>query len=426
LQKTPKLSNKIEDSTAAVNKKIRDQAEALKAAGKAAAKNLQPFDEINQLQKEMGGLGDMPELDMPGLDIPELGLPDMGDMLAGFGAGLEEVKGTFKGFLQWIWGYVTDWFKDWNWWEILLLCLGPAFQIGLLIYKNWGKIVTWVKETLGPLFAPIGEAWGRFVAWAGNLWDTIKIKWNNFKDWVQEKWNAFWDPIKQKWNNFKTWVGNLWNSVKIKWDNFKTNIQQKWNAFWEPIKTRWNSFKSWAGELLAPVRQKWNSFVTWAHGIWDGLLKKWNEIKSWPLWKWIKDQVDWLKGIFDFKWSLPKIKLPRFTVSWSTAGLWGSIGKFLGLPGKPIIDVTWLAKGGILTRPTLIGAGEAGPEAVIPLTGSVFDDLADRLAAALQKTQLAGAGAGGAGDIYVYIGNEQVDAYIHRSQDRRNIRSNGR
>jgi hypothetical protein len=428
LQKTPKLSNKIEDSTAAVNKKIRDQAEALKAAGKAAAKNLQPFDEINQLQKEMGGLGDMPELDMPGLDIPELGLPDMGDMLAGFGAGLEEVKGTFKGFLQWIWGYVTDWFKDWNWWEILLLCLGPAFQIGLLIYKNWDKIVTWVKETLGPLFAPIGEAWGRFVAWAGNLWDTIKIKWNNFKDWVREKWNAFWDPIKQKWNNFKTWAGNLWDSVKIKWDNFKTNIQQKWNAFWEPIKTRWNSFKSWAGELLAPVRQKWNSFVTWARGIWDGLLKKWNEIKSWPLWKWISDKVNWLKNVFNFKWSLPKIKLPRFTVSWSTAGLWGSIGKFLGLPGKPVIDVTWLAKGGILTRPTLFGGGEAGREAVLPLDNNTgwADIVADRLAAALQKTQLAGAGAGGAGDIYVYIGNEQVDAYIYRSQDRRNVRSNGR
>lgn len=115
-------------------------------------------------------------------------------------------------------------------------------------------------------------------------------------------------------------------------------------------------------------------------------------------------------------------------VSWSTAGLWGSIGKFLGLPGKPIIDVTWLAKGGILTRPTLFGGGEAGREAVLPLDNNTgwADIVADRLAAALQKTQLAGAGAGGAGDIYVYIGNEQVDAYVYRSQDRRNTRSNGR
>ena len=51
---------------------------------------------------------------------------------------------------------------------------GLPFRLGSLIYKNWGKIVTWVKETLGPLFAPIGEAWGRFVAWAGNLWDNYQ------------------------------------------------------------------------------------------------------------------------------------------------------------------------------------------------------------------------------------------------------------
>jgi hypothetical protein len=348
------------------SKALDDQTKALNKAGKAAQKNLQPFDEINQLQKESAGgsgagLPDMPTLgDLGGLGGAGLGGLGIDDVLAE----IEAAKPTLKGF-----------------WE-------------------------WIKQE------------------AGKIWDKVKEKWGDFKKWFLSWAGPFWDTVKEKWGNFKDWAGNLWDSVKIKWDNFKTNIQQKWNVFWEPIKTRWNSFKSWAGELLAPVRQKWNSFVTWAHGIWDGLLKKWNEIKSWSLWKWIKDQVDWLKGIFDFKWSLPKIKLPRFSVSWSTAGFWGSVGEFLGLPGKPIIDVTWLAKGGILTRPTLFGGGEAGPEAVIPLTGSVFDDLADRLAAALQKTQLAGAGGGG--DIYVYIGNEQIDAYIYRSQDRRNIRSNGR
>jgi hypothetical protein len=258
------------------------------------------------------------------------------------------------------------------------------------------------------------------------MWDAIKTKWNNFKDWVQGKWSAFWDSIKQKWNNFKTWAGNLWDLVKIKWEDFKTNIQQKWNAFWDPIKTRWDSFKSWAGELLAPVKQKWDSFVTWARGIWDGLLKKWNEIKSWPLWKWIGDKAAWLKDVFNFKWSLPKIKLPRFSVSWTTSGTLANVGKFLGMPGIPKLSVTWLAKGGLITAPMLAGLGEAGREAVIPLDTNTgwADIMADRLVSALQRTQGAGAGVGG--DVYVYIGNEQVDAYIYRSQDRRNIRSNGR
>ena len=95
-------------------------------------------------------------------------------------------------------------------------------------------------------------------------------------------------------------------------------------------------------------------------------FEKMERNQSWPLWKWISDKVNWLKNVFNFKWSLPKIKLPRFTVSWSTPGLWGSIGKLLGLPGKPVIDVQWLAKGGILTRPTLFwrrrgGAGGGNP-----------------------------------------------------------------
>lgn len=85
--------------------------------------------------------------------------------------------------------------------------------------------------------------------------------------------------------------------------------------------------------------------------------------------------VDGIKGIFDFEWKMPKIKLPHFSVSWSKAGFWGSVGDFLGLPGKPSIGVSWYAKGGIFDQPTIFntanglkGVGEAGPEVVAPLS----------------------------------------------------------
>ena len=169
---------------------------------------------------------------------------------------------------------------------------------------------------------------------------------------------------------------------------------------------------------MAPVRQKWNSFVTWARGIWDGLLKKWNEIKRWSLWTWIKNKVDWLKNVFNFKWSLPKIKLPRFKVSWSKAGFWGKIGDYLGLPGKPIIDVTWLAKGGILTAPTLIGAGEAGREAVLPLDRNTgwMDDLA-------KKIREQGGSDGGDLILQVQIGSSRVLEEVITAAQRKNARA---
>lgn len=80
----------------------------------------------------------------------------------------------------------------------------------------------------------------------------------------------------------------------------------------------------------------------------------------------IKNVVEKIKGFFDFEWELPKIKLPHFSVT----------GKFgLNPPSIPRFEVKWYANGGILNRPTifgkngdnLMGGGEAGPEAVLPI-----------------------------------------------------------
>ena len=85
--------------------------------------------------------------------------------------------------------------------------------------------------------------------------------------------------------------------------------------------------------------------------------------------------VDFLSGVqkkikkfLKFDWELPKIKLPHFDIK----------GKFsLTPPSAPSIGVKWYAKGGILNSPTifgqgadgnLLGGGEAGKEAVLPIS----------------------------------------------------------
>lgn len=345
-------------------------ADAIKKAGKAAARTLMPFDEIHTIQKDMAGMGEIGDLDIPAIDMPDLGFPGMGDFMDGFGAALDELKPTFKGFLSWMWegakGLFNKYFEGWDWWEILLLGLGPATMLGVLIYKNWDKVADWAKEKFGPMWDGVIVKWDSFLAWAGGMWDGVKVKWEDFKSRCSETWQALWDPIQEKWERFKTWAGNLWPSVQARWESFKADIKKRWEVFWDPIKTKWLTFTNWAG------------------GMWDRIRTQWDKIKSWSLWSWIKNKVDWLKDIFNFKWSLPKIKMPKFSVTWDKSGFLGKVGDFLGLPGVPKIGVTWLAKGGILNRPTLIGAGEAGREAVLPLdqdTGWI-DELAEKLQAA--------------------------------------------
>lgn len=79
-------------------------------------------------------------------------------------------------------------------------------------------------------------------------------------------------------------------------------------------------------------------------------------------WDFIKGVADKIKGIFKFHISAPHIPLPHFAIK--PAG-W-KIGDLI--KGKiPSLSVDWYAKGGIVDGATLIGAGEKGKEAIVPL-----------------------------------------------------------
>lgn len=58
------------------------------------------------------------------------------------------------------------------------------------------------------------------------------------------------------------------------------------------------------------------------------------------------------------------IKMPHIVTTWESAG-W--LAQWLGVTAIPHFSVSWYAKGGIVDGATLIGAGEAGKEAIVPL-----------------------------------------------------------
>ena len=80
---------------------------------------------------------------------------------------------------------------------------------------------------------------------------------------------------------------------------------------------------------------------------------------------------------------LSGLKIPHISISGGSAPF--GIG---GLGERPHIDVSWGAKGGILDGATLIGAGEAGKEALLPLERNTewMDKLADKINGSGQTT----------------------------------------
>ncbi|WP_456107516.1 hypothetical protein [Ruminococcus sp.] len=118
----------------------------------------------------------------------------------------------------------------------------------------------------------------------------------------------------------------------------------------------WNTVSGYLSGFL-------NGFKDTFKGIFDSASEKFSGIKET-----VSSVVEWLKGVFDFDWHLPDIKLPQF--HWS--------GEFSLSPlSVPHLDVEWYAKGAVLHQPTIFGinpstgnamiGGEAGAEAVAPI-----------------------------------------------------------
>lgn len=83
----------------------------------------------------------------------------------------------------------------------------------------------------------------------------------------------------------------------------------------------------------------------------------------------VQTAVGTMKSAMNFSWSLPHLKVPHVNVS-------GSFN--LDPPSAPNFSVDWYAKGGVFNQPSIIGVGEQGKEAVMPLENNTgwINDLA--------------------------------------------------
>ena len=113
----------------------------------------------------------------------------------------------------------------------------------------------------------------------------------------------------------------------------------------------------------------------------------------------IKKVIDKIKSFFQFKVSLPKIKLPHFAIKpkgWKLGDLLEGV--------IPSLGIDWYAQGGIFNSPSVIGVGEAGPEAVLPIEKlqTMINAANSQLAAAI-ITALQTANAGGSGQIELVV-----------------------
>ncbi len=315
---------------------------------------------------------------------------------------------------------------------LVIAAIAALIAIGVLLYQNWDTVVEFAKtawQGLCDFISGICQAIGEFFS---GLWTKLQEIFEPIGQWFGEKFQEGWDAISNTFSKLGSWFGDRWNDSKNALAEANTWLGEKFqsgrdkvNSAFEKVGSwfgdRWNDIKdgvkeadTWFGEKFESAKEKtqnpFQKIGSWFSDRWKDIQDALKEIPNWfknlfndameNAKSIVKSGIDKLKSFFDFDWSLPKIKLPHFDISGSFS---------LNPPRIPSFSVDWYARGGVFNSPSIIGVGEAGQEAVMPLERNTgwISILAQKLAERMPANNVPTGYSLPAGDIVIQIAGHE-------------------
>ena len=289
-------------------------------------------------------------------------------VLGWFGTSWNEVWTGIKDFFVNLWTGITTFFT--NLWEGIKNTVQTAIMFIAAILEAAFDIITlpfrFIWENCKEIIITVWDAIKSKVTTVINaVAAVIKTVMNAIKTVFTTVWNAIKTVVTTVVNVIKTVITTVFNAIKSTattvWNAIKTAITTPINAVKNTVSTVFNSVKS-------TVSSVFNSIKSTATSVWNGIKSAITTPIEAAKNK-VKGVVDAIKGFFSgMKISLPHIKLPHFSVT----------GKLsIAPPSVPHLSISWYKEGGIMTKPIAFGmngsslmmGGEAGAEAILPLSG---------------------------------------------------------
>jgi tape measure domain-containing protein len=226
---------------------------------------------------------------------------------------------------------------------------------------DWSKMWEGIKQLFsGAIQAVWGIMnlmfFGRILKGIGSLasgaWNGIKSMWtgivNFFKSGgtaVMNTAKSIWQTVVNTFNALRSTGLSIFQSfrtvVSAVWQAIKTNVVNAAKALWSGTKSAFQNVLNTARSIFNSVKSAITNPIQAAKNTVLGII---SAIKS---------------AFARMRITIPKPRLPKISVTMKKG--------VMGIP-YPDFDVSWHAKGGIFRGASIIGVGEKGDEAVVPLS----------------------------------------------------------
>ncbi|MFS8652614.1 MAG: hypothetical protein FWJ66_11995, partial [Caldibacillus sp.] len=183
----------------------------------------------------------------------------------------------------------------------IVAAIAAIIAIGVALYKNWDTIKEKAKET----------------------WENIKQAWENLKAKTTEVFQNVKQSISDAWQNAKQKTQEFLNNIRQSWENLKTNTKETFDNIKNGIIDAFKSVKNKVETIWSNI---WGAIKKFINKIIDGMnamIGGLNKLKF--------KAPDWVPVIGGKSFGISIPKIPR------------------------------LARGGVVSEPTLAMVGDAGP-----------------------------------------------------------------
>ena len=256
-------------------------------------------------------------------------------------------------------------------------------------------VCDFLAQTIGPVVQDIAdtvtdnmpEVEGVFEAATNGIRDVVQAVWPFVQTVIVNVMGAIQSIVSAVAPVVKNIISTAFEAIRAITNNvfpaIRNTITTVFNAIRSVASTVWGAIQSIVTGAVNAIR----SVINGISSVIGSVQSTFNSIKyaiTHPIetaQSIIGNIINTIKGWFSgFSVPIPHIPLPHPYISpagWNLNDLLhGSI---------PSIGISWYAKGGILDGATLIGAGEAGPEMILPKNGGLMADFADAVTAKIDS-----------------------------------------